>query len=83
MDRKPLELTPYRKVNLILFSILEHAEIGGMEPDDCGAVYESVAACLGSVCKDEGNEDSLAALLQKIQAICNATTWDTNGQIIE
>jgi hypothetical protein len=41
-----MKLNASRRVKLIVFKILEYAEIGGMEPEDCGTVFEAVGNCL-------------------------------------
>lgn len=70
--RIPVKLTPSRRARLILMAILQYAETGGMEPQDCGAVYEAVDNCLTSA---DDPEVFLSGLIDEIQAIIIAKEW--------
>lgn len=70
--RTPVKLTPSRRARLILMTILQYAETGGMEPQDCGAVYEAVDNCLTSA---DDPEVFLSGLIDEIQAIIIAKEW--------
>lgn len=71
--RKPMKLTPSRKTRLIVAKILEYAEAGGMEADDCGVAYEAIDTCLMAVGDDP--EVALSGLIEQIQKIINAKEW--------
>lgn len=68
-------LSASRRAKLVLFKILEYAEIGGMATDDCGLVYEAVSNCLDSICVDERDESSVSGLIDKMQQILAAENW--------
>lgn len=71
--RKPLKLTPSRKAMLIVMKILEYAELGGMEPHDCGIAFEAISNCLTSAGDDP--EIVLSGLIDQIQTIITSTEW--------
>jgi len=71
--RKPLQLTLSRKARLIVGKILEYAEAGGMEADDCGVAYEAIDSCLMAVGDDP--DVALGGLIEQIQTILNAKEW--------
>ncbi len=64
-----------RRAKLVLFKILEYAEIGGMATDDCGLVYEAVSNCLDRICAEEGDESTLSGLIDQMQQILAAENW--------
>ena len=68
-----MKLTSNRRAKLALFKILEYAEIGGLTPGDCGAIYEAVSSCLDAI--DEGDETTLSGLIDEIQQILTAEEW--------
>ena len=68
-----MRLTPSRRAKLVLMKILEYAEAGGMEPQDCGTVFEAVSNCLDSVGDDP--EVVLSGLLEQIRSILDAKKW--------
>lgn len=70
-----MTLSASRKAKLVLFKILEYAEIGGMRADDCGLVYEAVSNCLDRICAEEGNESTLSGLIEQMQQILVAENW--------
>ena len=70
-----MKLTPYRKSMLIVAKLLEFAEIGGMEPTDCGAVYEAFAELFGRLCTDEGDESVMENLIGQVSQIIHAEKW--------
>jgi len=71
--RQPLQLTPSRKARLIVAKILEYAEAGGMEAEDCGVAFEAIDSCLMAV----GNEPEVAlgGLIDQMRTIINAEEW--------
>jgi len=69
-------LTPSRKAKLILFKILEFAEVGGMAPEDCGVAYEAISRCLDEVCIKENNETTMEGLVDQISQIITAQVWE-------
>lgn len=71
--RTPMKLTPSRKARLILAKILEYAEAGGMEPEDCGIAFDALSTCLTSVADDP--EEVLAGLIDQIRTILDAKEW--------
>jgi hypothetical protein len=71
--RTPMKLTPSRKARLIVMKILEYAETGGMEPEDCGVAFEAISACLISVADDP--EEALSGLIDQIRTIIDAKVW--------
>jgi hypothetical protein len=71
-----VKLTPSRKAKLILFKILEFAEIGGMAPEDCGVAYEAVSQCLDEVCVKSHDEIVMEGLVDQIQQILRAEEWE-------
>jgi len=71
--QKPLKLTPSRKARLIVGKILEYAEAGGMEAEDCGVAYEAIDNCLMAVGDDP--DVALSGLVEQIQTILNAKEW--------
>jgi hypothetical protein len=70
---KTLMLTPSRKARLIVAKVLEYAELGGMEPEDCGIAYQAIDNCLIAVGRDP--EIALSGLIDQIRAIINAEEW--------
>ena len=72
--RKPVKLTPSRKSKLIVMKILEYAEAGGMEAEDCGVAFEAIDNCLMAVGDDP--EDALSGLIDQIRTIINAEVWN-------
>ena len=70
-----MKLTSNRRAKLALFKILEYAEIGGLTPGDCGAIYEAVSNCLDAIGKDEGDETTISGLIDQIQQILTAEEW--------
>lgn len=68
-------LTASRRAKLVLFKILEYAEIGGMATDDCGLVYEAVSNCLDRICAEEGDESTLSGLIDQMRQILAAENW--------
>ena len=70
------KLTPYKRAVLVVAKILEYAEIGGMEPEDCGIVLEALLNLLGAICEEEGDENTVAAMLDKVQEILDADHWE-------
>ncbi len=72
-QRKPVKLTPSRKAKLIVMKILEYAETGGMEPEDCGIAFDAISTCLTSVADDP--EDTLGGLIDQIRTIIDAKDW--------
>lgn len=71
--RKLTKLTPSRKAMLIVFKILQYAELGGMEPTDCGIALEAISNCLTSTGDDP--EVVLSGLIDEIQSIISAKEW--------
>ncbi len=71
-----MQLTPSRRVKLILFKILEYAEVGGMAPEDCGVAFEAISQCLDEVCTEEHNDATMEGLKDQIQQILEADTWE-------
>lgn len=69
-----LRLTPSRKAGLIVMKILEYAEAGGMEPNDCGVAWEAINNCLTAVGDDP--EATLGGLIDQIQTIVTAEEWN-------
>lgn len=70
-----MKLNSSRRAKLTLFKSLEYAEIGGLAPGDCGAIYEAVSSCLDAICKDEGDETTISGLIDQIQQILTAEEW--------
>lgn len=70
-----LTLSASRKAKLVLFKILEYAEIGGMATDDCGLVYEAVSNCFDSICVEEDDESTMSSLIVQMQQILAAKNW--------
>ena len=70
-----MTLTPSRRAKLVLFEILEYAEIGGMAPADCGLVYEAVSNCLDTICVEQGDESTLSGLIDQMDLILAAKHW--------
>jgi hypothetical protein len=70
---KTLMLTPSRKARLIVAKVLEYAELGGMEPEDCGIAYEAIDNCFMAVGHDP--EVALSGLIDQIRAIINAEEY--------
>lgn len=68
-------LSASRRAKLVLFKILEYAEIGGMRADDCGLVYEAVSNCLDRICSEEGDESTMSSLIDQMQQILLAANW--------
>ncbi|MFI4848405.1 MAG: hypothetical protein ACIAZJ_04870 [Gimesia chilikensis] len=64
-----MELNDGRKAKLILFKIMEFAEIGGMENTDCAIAYEAISNCL-----DETPE-SYTNLTDQIRQILDSDEW--------
>jgi hypothetical protein len=62
-----LMLTPSRKARLIVAKVLEYAELGGMEPEDCGIAYQAIDNCLMAVGHDP--EIALSGLIDQIRTI--------------
>ena len=71
-----MQLTPSRKAKLILFKILEYAEVGGMAPEDSGVAYEAVSRCLDEVCIEEHNETTMEGLIEQISQVITAQDWE-------
>jgi len=71
-----VQLTPSRRVKLILIKILEYAEVGGMTPEDCGVVFEAISQCLDEVCNEDHNEITMEGLKDQMQQILEAETWE-------
>lgn len=69
------KLTDSRKTKLILFKILETAEIGGMEVEHCGMIQEAVSNCLDEICVEEEDEATLSNLNKEIQEILDSEEW--------
>lgn len=67
--RKAMQLTASRKAKLIVKKILEYAELGGMEPEDCGVAYEAINSCLMAVGDDP--EVALSGLIDQVRTITN------------
>ena len=65
-----MKLTPSRKAQLIVMKVLEYAETGGMEAEDCGIASEAIENCLMAVGDDP--EVALSGLIEQIQTIINA-----------
>ena len=76
MPKGCVTLTPSRRAKLVLFEILEYAEIGGMASDHCGLVYEAVSNCLDTICVEEGDESTLSILIDQMQQILAAKSWN-------
>lgn len=76
MKNRAMKLTSSRKVKLVLFKILEFAEIGGMAPEDCGLLWESVSNCLDEVGVCEDDQSSMENLVKQLQQIIEADEWD-------
>jgi len=69
-----LTLTPSRKAKLIVMKILEYAEVGGMEPEDCGTAMEAINNCLLSAGNDP--EIVLSGMIDQIRTIIDAKQWN-------
>jgi hypothetical protein len=67
-----MKLNASRRVKLIVFTILEYAEIGGMEPEDCGMVFEAVGNCL-----DE-TANTMSDLESQIHQILASDEWGSD-----
>ena len=65
-----MKLTPSRKARLIVMKVLEYAETGGMEAEDCGIAFEAIDNCLMAVGDDP--EVAMSGLIEQIQTIINA-----------
>ncbi len=72
-DRVTVNLTPYRKAMLILVRVLDLAEKGGMEPQDCGAIFEAMETCLVASASDGDVEDTMQSLLDEIVEIIESS----------
>jgi hypothetical protein len=75
MPKEGVTLSASRRAKLVLFKILEYAEIGGMAADDCGLVYEAVSNCLDGICVEEGDESTMKGLIDQMQQILVAENW--------
>lgn len=71
-----MQLTPSRQVKLILFKILEYAEVGGMAPKDCGTAHEAISNCLDNASSPEQLETTMEGLKDQIQQILDSETWE-------
>lgn len=60
-----MKLNDRRRARLIVCKVLEYAEAGGMEAQDCGATYNALDACLVD---EEG-------LLDQVRKILDAQEW--------
>ena len=65
-----IKLTPSRKARLIVMKVLEYAETGGMEAEDCGIAFEAIDNCLMAIGDDP--EVAMSGLIEQIRTIANA-----------
>jgi hypothetical protein len=65
-----MKLTPSRKSRLIVMKVLEYAETGGMEAEDCGIAFEAIDNCLMAIGDDP--EVAMSGLIEQIRTIANA-----------
>ncbi len=70
-----MKLTPYRRVMLILAKALEIAEKGGMAPEDCGAIYQALEACLVASASDSEVKETMQSLIDEINGIIEMKSY--------
>lgn len=69
-------LTPARRAKLIVFKILEYAEVGGVAPEDCGAVFDTISNSFDALCTAEGGETILDDMNHQVAEILRADDWE-------